>query len=135
VLDLVNAYDGEGADPARSDAGEMLDTRAVREFRSRLIELEEDLDQARRNNDFGRIQKCEAEQEQLESLLRGALGIGGRRRKMNDRRERARSRVKHAVDRALDAIEGIDHDLGRKLRGSIDTGAKLSFDSRRFSEC
>jgi FHA domain len=134
VLELVNAYDGDEADLSHGSAGEVLDGRAVREFRSRLAELEEDLDQARKHNDFGRIQKCAAEQEQLRGLLRGAIGLGWRRRKLNDNRERARSRVRHAVDRALDAIEGIDRDLGRKMRVSIDTGAKLSFDSRRFYE-
>jgi hypothetical protein len=132
VIDLVNAYDGEREATPRGRGGDLLDRKALQEYRERLVELHEELDRNARDNDLARKEKLEAEREWLTGLLQCAVGLGGRSRKMSDPRERARSRVKHAIDRAVDALERLDADLGRRLRESLETGSTLCFDSRRF---
>jgi hypothetical protein len=132
VVDLVNAYDGGGAETPRCHGGEQLDRKALQEYRERLVEVHEELDRAGRENDLARKEKLEAERHWLMGILESAVGLGGRSRKMNDPRERARSRVKHAIDRAVDALERLDAGLGQRLRRSLETGYTLSFDSRRF---
>src|SRR5262249_18275978 len=62
-------------------AGEILDSTARSDYRHRIEELREDLEEAERFNDEGRAAKGRAEIEEFESHLAGAIGLGGRSRR------------------------------------------------------
>jgi hypothetical protein len=54
------------------DAGPLLDAEATRAYRRRIEELREDLDEARRANDLGRIARTTAELNVLREQLTAA---------------------------------------------------------------
>lgn len=104
------------------DAGEMLDARAKSEFKRRLIELRDELEEAREFRDEERARKAEDEIDALSSELSRAVGLSGRDRRAASAVERARINVTRAIKSALDRISASDRDLGATLDRAIRTG-------------
>ncbi len=111
----------------RGDAGEILDSRARAEYRRRLAELREDLDESRANNDIGRAAKLEVEIGFLAAELAAAVGLGGRDRKAASNAERARASVTSRIKSALRRIASEHPSLGHHLAGTIRTGTFCSY--------
>lgn len=109
------------------DAGELLDARAKAEYKSRLDDLREDLEEAERFNDTARAAKIKAEIDFLIRELARAVGLGGRDRKAASHAERARLNVTRAIRAALDNIARVHPALGRHLRSTIRTGMYCSY--------
>jgi hypothetical protein len=100
-----------------------LDDRALAEYRQRLTDLEEELDEADRNADIGRAAELAAERDVLVDELTRSVGLGGRRRTVgSDPDERLRKAVSARVRSSIERIESVHPDLARHLRSSIRTG-------------
>jgi tetratricopeptide (TPR) repeat protein len=117
---LVLSGGGEMNGPG--GAGEMLDSTARSDYRHRIGELREDLAEAERFNDEGRIAKARAEIDDLESHLASALGLGGRSRRASTDAERARIAVTKGIKGAIRQIRAEDPELGRHLSTAVSTG-------------
>jgi predicted ATPase len=134
ALDLVQLVEGRsgshtpsiGPDELPSEdrgAGEdVLDPTARTQYRRRLVELQEDIEEARENNDLERLARVEAEADALARELGASLGLGGRSRKTAGPSERARISVTKAIREAVKRIAGRDPALGRHLRATLRTG-------------
>jgi hypothetical protein len=122
VLDLVEAAGGPSRAAAGSDAGPVIDAEARAAYKRRLVDLEDEIETATRNNDLGRLARLEAEKEFIAAELAAALGLGGRIRIAGDPVERARKAVAMRIGTALKAIETEHPDLARHLRNSVTTG-------------
>jgi hypothetical protein len=127
VLDLVEGSGGPSRAGAGTDTGPMIDAAARSAYRRRLVELEEEIDEASRDHDQGRLAKLEPEKAFLVSELSAALGLGGRVRVTGDRTERARKAVAMRIGTALKAIEMVHPELARHLRNSVSTGRFCSY--------
>jgi AAA ATPase domain len=127
VLDLVEAAGGPSRAEAGTDTGPMVDAAARSAYRRRLMDLEEEIDEASRDHDRGRLEKLGAEKEFLAAELSAALGLGGRMRVTGDRTERARKAVVMRIGTALKAIETVHPELARHLRNSVSTGRFCSY--------
>jgi tetratricopeptide (TPR) repeat protein len=103
-------------------AGEILDSTARSDYRHRIEELREDLEEAERFNDEGRAARARAEIEKFESHLAGAIGLGGRSRRASTDAERARVAVTKGIKAAIQQIRAIDPELGRHLSTAVSTG-------------
>lgn len=112
-----------GIDPLIStgSAGEVLDVAARATYATRYQDLCEELEDAMRHHDEGRIMKLQEEMEQLSTELASATGLGGRGRKKSDA-ERVRIAVSMAVRRAIETISEHHASLGRHLLLSISSG-------------
>ncbi|MGY1780652.1 transcriptional regulator [Geodermatophilus sp. SYSU D01036] len=135
VLDLVSAERGDAASPAGDvfgDAGELLDARAKEQYRRRLAEIDDDIDDARADNDEGRIAQAQFEREFLVQELARAIGLGGRDRRAAAASERARSAVTQSVRKAITRVAALHPPLGDHLRRTVRTGTYCSYlpDSR-----
>jgi 7-cyano-7-deazaguanine synthase in queuosine biosynthesis len=116
----------------QSDAGPVLDEDAVRAYHTRLNEIEEEVGNARANNDLGKIDALESEKGWLESELANAKGRGGEIRKLGDDRNKVRNRVGNAIRRALRKIKQFDRPLSDHLQKPIlNIGHTLSYIPRR----
>ena len=133
VLELVRAESGvpDGDAPAVADDAAVrvsgreepvLDARAKDEYRRRLRELDDELEEARSWNDPERAATIQSEIEALGVELGRALGLGGRDRSMPTDAERARVSVTKAIRAAVNAIGAECPELGRHLDASIRTG-------------
>jgi AAA ATPase domain len=127
VLDLVEVAGGPSRAEAGRDTGPMIDAAARSAYRRRLVDLEEEIDEASRNHDQGRLEKFQAEKDFLTAELSAAFGLGGRVRITGDRAERARKAVAMRIGTALKAIDTVHPELARHLRNSVSTGRFCSY--------
>jgi tetratricopeptide (TPR) repeat protein len=118
-----------GSDAAGREAAEeaILDPRAKREFRQRLLDLEEDLDEAESRHDIERASRVKLEIDAISHELASAAGLGGRDRRMPSPAERARVSVTKAIRGAVRAIAADCPELGRHLEASVRTGRLCSY--------
>lgn len=108
---------------AKPDGGlEVLDRRALAEYRHRLTELDAEIDAAEDDHDGERAARLRDEKEFLLGELRAAVGLGGRSRRSGDDVDRARKAVRGRLRDAIGRIDAAHPALGRHLDHSIRTG-------------
>jgi tetratricopeptide (TPR) repeat protein len=120
VLDLL------GVDEA-GDAGAVLDQKAKNDYRARIESIKEELEEARRFGDRGRIEKYEAEMDAIAEQLARGVGLGGRDRKAASGAERARINVQRRIRDVIDRVSAHAPALGKWLNASIKTGTYCSY--------
>jgi tetratricopeptide (TPR) repeat protein len=125
VLDLVASETGHGTAPG--DAGAILDERAKSAYRRRLVEIEDDIAQARALEDAEREAQADAERDFLLRELAGAVGLGGRDRRAASASERARPGVTRAVRQAIARISEHHPELGEQLDRAVRTGTYCTY--------
>ena len=111
-----------------ADVGEALDAEARAQYRSRLYDLEEEINEAEAHHDPERASRAREEREFLLGELGAAVGLGGRPRRALDPTERARKAVTGRIRDAIGHIELVHPQLGRHLRRSIRTGSFCVYD-------
>jgi tetratricopeptide (TPR) repeat protein len=109
------------------DVGETLDAQAKAEYRRRLEELEHELDEAQAFGDLERMARAQEERDFLVGELVGAIGLGGRDRRMGSPAERARVSVTRAIRSAVARIHIHGPALGEHLERTIHTGTFCSY--------
>lgn len=109
------------------DAGEMLDARAKEDYRQRLLELREELEDLRGRGNRERAEEVASEIEFLACEIARAVGLGGHSRRAGSIAERARLNVTRAIKGALRKISGHHAQLGEFLDRSIRTGSYCSY--------
>ena len=127
ALDLSAMAAGQGGTVDEAPAGELLDRRALSDYRRRLSELDEELDEAQSWADTGRVERIETERDALLREIAGATGIGGRVRSSGGSAERARVAVRKAMTAALERIEAGDPFTARVLRRCVTTGSRCRY--------
>lgn len=130
ALELSAAVNGTAAGPvvAQADLGPALDRRALAEYRRRIADLDEELEQAREWADPGRVERLGAERALLLDEIAAATGLGGRARPVGADAERARVAVQKALTAALQRIAEVEPGLGRLLRDTVRTGATCCYE-------
>ena len=109
------------------DAGALLDAEAKSAYRTRLTDIREELSEAERWNDPGRVAVLEEEERALTRELAAAVGLGGRDRVASSAAERARVSVTRAIRAALGRIREQDATLADHLDATIRTGTFCSY--------
>ena len=128
VLDLSGGSRVTAGPVDRGDAGELLDEEARRQYRARVLELEEELEEAESWNDTARAERARQELEFIQQELSQALGLGGRERKVGSAAERARVNVQRRIRDAIRRIESHHPGLGKHLDRSIRTGTYCAYE-------
>ena len=111
----------------RMGADEVLDDRARQELRARLVDLEEEIEEADRWHDPERASRAALERDALLGELAAATGLGGRTRRLGDQSERARKTVTARIRDVIDRVERLHPALGAHLRGSVTTGTYCAY--------
>jgi hypothetical protein len=107
---------------ATSDLGFDIDEGMLRTYKERCRAIGGEIDQAERDNDEGRRQGLVHERELLLTAIVAAVGKGGRLRKTQPERRRARDSVQKAIKDFLSELAEAHQDLGEHLRASISCG-------------
>lgn len=105
----------------------VLDEAARDAYRRRLADIDDDIDEATRHHDLGRLAKAEADREYLVNELTRGLGIGGRARRSAGSSERARTAVARSLRYALDHLGARHRPAAEHLRASLRTGTYCSY--------
>jgi hypothetical protein len=138
VLDLTAAESGAPAETTSagagellgygpSDAGEVLDRQAKAAYKRRLVELEEEIEEAEAFGDTERAARDKQERDFLAQELASAIGIGGRSRVAASAAERARVNVARAIRSALLRIGEHSAALLQHLEATTRTGTFCSY--------
>ena len=120
---------GEGVAATTDDA--LLDSQARAEYREQLDSLREELAEAERFQDAGRVDRLRQEIEFLASELGAGVGLGGRERRAAGPSERARKAVYNRLRTALGKIRAVHPELARHLEASLRTGHLCSYQPER----
>lgn len=137
VLDLVLGADGvdpssrgrseKSVDPVGMTFDPTIDRKARRAYEDRLVDLQDDIDEAVALGDDERAAVARAEQDFLTTELSSALGLGGRDRPLRGAVERARVNVTRTIRSAIAKIGSNDPLLGGHLDATIRTGIFCSY--------
>jgi tetratricopeptide (TPR) repeat protein len=109
------------------DAGEILDAQAKKEYRRRLAELAEELEERQQRGDADSADELQSEIDFIKSTLSRAVGLGGRDRRTGSAAERARLNVTRAVRAALQKVSEQHAAVGALLNRCIRTGSFCSY--------
>jgi tetratricopeptide (TPR) repeat protein len=118
---------GGAAGADRGDAGELLDAKAKAAYRARLVELEQEVDDAAAMVDPEREARARVELDALVGELAGAVGLGRRDRPAASAAERARVNVTRRIRDGIARLAREDPALGRYLEATIRTGRTCSY--------
>ncbi|MDO8365033.1 MAG: hypothetical protein Q7V88_19240 [Actinomycetota bacterium] len=125
------ARDGEGpfaGSTGIADAGlPVLDDEARAAYRRRLAEVDEDIEEAMRANDLGRVELAQRDREYLIAELSRAVGLGGRPRSVGGTAERARTSVTRSLRYALERLAQHHPALAAHLGHSVRTGTYCAY--------
>ena len=113
-----------------SDAGPMIDREAVRQYRQRLADLDDELDAAARRGDRARQEERTAERHALIAELKRATGLGDRPRRAGSPAERARLNVTRTIRHAITDLATRAPTLAAHLDESIVTGVSCCYEPR-----
>lgn len=137
VLDLVAAEEGTLPVGRTADAAEVpgeagiglpvLDEQARSAYQRRLADVEEDIEEACRMNDVGRLELAEHDRAYLIAELKQAVGLAGRHRMVGSDAERARTSVARSIRYAVGRLEEHHATLARHLQHAVRTGTYCSY--------
>jgi predicted ATPase len=128
ALALVGASSEEPI--SQGDTGPLLDREALRQYRRRLAELDDDLDDAVVRGDADRQAKRSAERDALIGELKRATGLGGRPRRSGSPAEKARLNVTRTIRHAITDLSTRVPELAEHLDESIVTGVSCCYQPR-----
>ncbi len=107
---------------AEGGLGAILDARATAQYKARLADARQELEEATAAGDLGQAARARHEIEAITEQLEGAYGLGGRPRTAGDPAERMRKAVTNRIRHALNLICAAHPDLGRHLTNALRTG-------------
>ena len=110
-----------------TESNPLLDPTAKTEYRRRIDEINDTLEDAKAFNDAARVADLEKELQFIALELSRAVGVGGRDRKHRAEDERARVNVTNAIRTLTRKIAKEHPTLGRYLRLTIRTGCFCSY--------
>lgn len=127
---LVPALDlaGAGGSVAESGLGDVVDQRALHEYRRRLRDLDQELAEAKDWSDLGRLSVLETERDALLDEIARSTGLGGRSRTTGSTHERARVAVTKAIVTAIRRVSALDAATGGRLQATIRTGTSCTYE-------
>ncbi|MGW0805842.1 hypothetical protein [Nonomuraea sp. NPDC002799] len=105
----------------------VIDGPAGQAYRSRLAQLDAEIDELESNHQRQQAQARRAERDRLAAELASATGLSGRSRGFDGSVERARTAVGKAIRRAVERIAAADPVIGAELRATVRTGAHCSY--------
>ena len=112
----------------RGATDDVVDEAALRAYRDRLNDIDEERDAAALNGDLGRAGRLDEERDAVLAELRRVTGIGNTARSVDDDAERARKAVSARIRDALRHIGQGNSFLGAHLDRSIRTGLRCAYE-------
>jgi len=108
--------------PVQEKGEAVFDAKAREAYQQKLIEIQQDLEEAESLSNSQHIQMLQREYDDLVDHLAKAIGMGGKTRKLSDATEKARTAVTWRIRNAIKKISAIHPTLGKHLGLSIKTG-------------
>ena len=139
VLDLITVERGslptgrtaqQGLEAVAEGTGAglpVIDDEARNAYRRRLADVDDDIDEATRMHDLGRVELAQHDRDYLIAELARAVGLGGRHRSAGGTAERARTSVTRSLRYALGRLAEQHPTVANHLEHSVHTGTYCSY--------
>lgn len=114
-----------------SKGEKLIDEKARRQFQKKILELQNDIQEAEQCSDLARLEKLQEEYDRFVDYLSKSLGLKGRTRETGSTVEKARAAVTWRIRKAIARIEQHHPLLGAHLSNSIKTGTLCSYQPDR----
>ncbi len=111
----------------RGDAGPALDREAIAAYRTRVADLQTEIDQAEQWGDTNKVGRLQEELEAIARELGRGVGLGGRPRQEKAAVERARVNVRRRIVLAIQQIEPVAPALAAHLAAAVHTGVTCTY--------
>jgi hypothetical protein len=109
----------------------LIDEKARKQYQRKILDLQNELQEAEQRSDYVRIEKLQAEYDQLVDHLSRSLGLKGKARETGSTIEKARSALTWRIRHAIARIEQHHPLLGAHLSNAIKTGILCSYQPDR----
>jgi len=126
LSELLVAVHGSRAELPLGDGEELLDGHARIAYTRRLQELNEEIEDARKNNDLGNLAKHEADRDRILSEMKKAW-FRKRAKRSNSDLNRVRNSVCNAIRRAIRTVERYEPDGANHLTSSTSLGFSVIY--------
>ncbi|MGE0601174.1 MAG: AAA family ATPase [Dehalococcoidia bacterium] len=110
-----------------SQSLERIDREALRQYRDRLRELDEEISEAEGFADLERVDRLRHEKEFLLAEVNRSLNLRGEPRSDGGDQERARKAVEMRISFAINRIASLDEALSQHFSRSIRTGIACAY--------
>lgn len=100
----------------------VFDEKARESYRLRILEIQQELEEAESNHAIGRTETLQEEYDDLLDHLSKSIGRNGNARKVSGSIEKARTAVTWRIRSAIKKIAGLHPELGHHLDISVKTG-------------
>lgn len=115
-----------------NDSGEkLIDEKARRQYQEKILDLQNDIQEAEHRCDFVRLEKLQEEYDKLIEYLSSSLGLKGKSREAGGTIEKARSAITWRIRSAIARVEQYHPLLGAHLSNAIKTGTLCSYQPDR----
>ena len=114
-----------------TDASPQVDAQARAAYKSRLQDVQAELEEADRQHDLGRLATLHAEQTFLTEELTAAYGFRRQARKASDSHDQVRKNVTKRLRDLLSRLRTLHPSAWRHLQRSLKTGAFCSYTPER----
>jgi len=109
----------------------VIDDKAKIEYRERISQLQQDIEEAQLMNDIVRSRHLNEEYDNLVDQLSKSLGLGGKQRKIPNHVDKARSAVTWRIRSAIKKINESHEALGKHFAKSLKTGTFCSYNPEK----
>ncbi len=113
--------------PLLTDAGVVADPKAVAQYKARFKELLVEKADAESEGDETLLEAINDEMEQIVAAITGAVGKGGKPRKLGDKKKNVRDAFRNAINRAVDHIETHDSLFATHLREALQLTSQAAY--------
>lgn len=119
TVENISREDGLSVSTSPEAAHEVLDRRAIRDYKSTLNDLKVEWENAKQNGDLGTAERLKKDIDQIEEELFEELGFGGKSHRRAEAAKNLRDRVNQAIRGARGKIEEHHPKLGQHLATSL----------------
>jgi TolB-like protein len=111
-----------------NDHGEkLIDEKARKQYQKKILELQNELEEAEQLSNFEKAEKLQEEYDQLIEYLSQSLNLKGQIRETGGTVEKARSAVTWRIRSAIARIEQTHPSMGAHLSNAVKTGTLCSY--------
>lgn len=106
---------------------DLIDQKAKKDYKDRLLELQQDISNAEELNNYEEANRLQLEYDTVLQHLTLTLGLAGKTRTSTSQIDKARSAVTWRIRNAIKKLEEVHPSLSKHLSNAIKTGTFCSY--------
>lgn len=106
---------------------EMIDEKARKQYKERILNIQDELEEAELVSDFARLETLQEEYDSILDMISKSIDHKGRIRRTGNTHEKARSAITWRIRSAIARIEQFHPSLGTHFSNAVKTGTLCTY--------